>query len=119
MSDSSDSGRKRRKFPTNVRRENRHDPNPYMPQTVIYPSGDVKEAVEGVTREESKEGFSASFDLPFPYEEGDVVDVRVGYERVWAKIMWTMEIMEKKAMAGFQRHPRELQSGEAPDKPGE
>lgn len=106
MSDKEDQPkRKRRQFPSNIRGTDRHQPNTYMPETVIYPGDENGETITGVTREESEEGFSASFDPPFPYEEGDIVDVRVGYQRSWAKIVWTMKIMDKKILAGFKLHP--------------
>lgn len=97
--------RKRRQLPSNIRSASRHKPNTYMPETVIYPGDEDGETITGVTREESDEGFSASFDPPFPYEEGDIVDVRVGYQRTWAEIVWTMDIMDKKILAGFKLHP--------------
>lgn len=99
--------KKRRKVPTNIRHEQRHKPYKYMPETFIYPEDGDEEPIEGVTREESKGGFSASFDMPFPYEEGDIVDVRVGYQRAWAEVVWTINVLDKKVLAGFRLHPKQ------------
>jgi len=103
--DDSEGHRKRRQIPSNIRRENRHSPNRYMPTTVIFPRDSDEDPIEGVTREESDHGFSASFDVAFPYEEGDIVDVRVGFQRAWAEVKWTINVMDKKTLAGFQLHP--------------
>jgi len=71
-----------------------------MPQTYLFLSDDQE--IVGVTREESEHGFSASFDYPLPLEEGDIVDARVGYRRIWVEVIWKRNIMEKKTIAGFR-----------------
>ncbi|MFB6357055.1 MAG: hypothetical protein ABEJ65_11140 [bacterium] len=88
------------------REERRYGPYTYQPETIIEPDAPTEEQIHGVTRNESEHGFSATFDSPFPHEEGDVLDVRVGFRRTWAEVKWTRKVMEEKVIVGFHTHPR-------------
>lgn len=103
--DDRDQPHRKRRIPSNVRGEVRGEPHRYLPETLIYPRTKDGEPIRGITREESNSGFSATFDSPFPYDTGDIVDVRVGFRRAWAEVMWTMDVLDTKTIVGFRLHP--------------
>lgn len=90
------------------RREERGEPYEYLPHVVVNPSGDPEVRITGFVRNESRNGFSAQFNVDFPYEPGDVLDVRVGYQRAWAQVVWVKPLMEDLCVAGFRLHPPEF-----------
>lgn len=88
------------------RREAREKPYPYLPHVVINPDGDPR--ITGFVRNVSKRGFSAEFEEGFPYSAGDVLDVRVGYQRAWAQVVWVETVFDSIIVAGFELHPEEF-----------
>ncbi len=90
------------------REEQRHHPYEYLPHVEIYETGRSSgDRLTGIVRNESQGGFSAQFDY-FPYDEGDVLDVRVGYQRAWAKVAWVQRLRADLIVAGFHLHPEEF-----------
>lgn len=93
----------------NRRRERRHAPYDYLPYVEIFGEPDQPgEHLTGFVRNESRNGFSAQFNQPFPYEEGDVLDLRVGYQRAWARVAWVEGLTDELSVVGFQLHPEEF-----------
>lgn len=90
------------------RSEPRREPYRYLPHVVINPSGDSEERLTGFVRNESRRGFSAQFQEGFPYETGDILDVRVGYRRAWAQVAWVKPLLNDLVVAGFRLHPSEF-----------
>jgi hypothetical protein len=91
------------------RRHPRHEPYPYLPHVEIL--GDTARSLPrkvGFVRNESKSGFSAQFNESFPYEEGDILDVRVSYQRAWARVVWIQQVNEDLYVVGFRLHPEEF-----------
>lgn len=103
MSDSGDDPN-----PEDARGEKRREPYEYLPHVVINPSRDPEERTTGFVRDESRNGFSAQFNGEFPYEHGDILDVRVGYQRAWAQVVWVKTLMDNLYMVGFRLHPSEF-----------
>lgn len=91
---------------THFRKEPRHSPYPYLPHVIIHPDKRSEKRITGTVRNESKNGFSALFGDGFPYEEGDILDVRVGFQRAWAKIIWVKKLTDELYVAGFRLHPK-------------
>lgn len=88
------------------RRESRDQPYPYLPHVVIDPDSDSR--LTGFVRNVSRKGFSAEFETEFPYTVGDVLDVRVGYQRAWAEVVWKEEVFGSITVAGFELHPEKF-----------
>lgn len=103
MSDSEDDPESR-----DARTEKRRGPYEYLPHVVINPSGPPEERTTGFVRNESRHGFSAQFDGVFPYENGDILDVRVGYQRAWAQVVWVKTLMSDLYVVGFRLHPSQF-----------
>jgi hypothetical protein len=91
----------------NRRREHRKSPYFYDPYVVINPESPPKKIV-GYVRNESRNGFSAQFNRDFPYRNGDIVDVRVGYQRAWAEVVWIEKLLNDLCVVGFRMHPEEF-----------
>jgi hypothetical protein len=87
------------------RREDRDSPYPYLPHVIIQP--DDERDVTGFIRNVSKKGFSAQFEQGFPYVEGDVLDVQVGFQRAWARVVWVEHVLENIDVVGFELHPED------------
>lgn len=88
------------------RREPREKPYPYLPHVIVNPEGDQR--IAGFVRNVSRKGFSAEFEEGFPFAEGDVLDVRVGYQRAWAKVVWVETVFGSIKVVGFELHPEEF-----------
>lgn len=91
----------------NRRREYRKSPYFYDPHVVVNPETPTKKIV-GYVRNESRNGFSAQFNQDFPYRTGDIVDVRVGYQRAWAEVVWIEQLLNDLFVVGFRMHPDEF-----------
>lgn len=90
------------------RSETRQHPYKYYPYVVIYPDRNEQNQVKGYLRNESKNGFSAEFEVEFPFVEDDVVDCKVGFQRAWARIVWIEKILSELYVVGFELHPEEF-----------
>lgn len=88
------------------RRDPRKEPYPYYPYVNIDPDGDIE--LVGFVRNISQGGFSAEFEEGFPFSEGDVLDVRVGYQRAWARVVWIEKVVDSIEVVGFELHPDEF-----------
>jgi hypothetical protein len=93
------------KKPEDERDEERFEPDPLLPDTIINPDGPGEEKMRGITKDWSNHGFSAAFKPPFPYEEGDIIDARCGFRRARAKVVWKRSIMDKEVLVGFKMPP--------------
>lgn len=92
-------------FLSEQRREPRQEPYPYLPHVIVNPDGD--ERITGFVRNVSRNGFSAEFEEGFPFSRGDVLDVRVGYQRAWAKVVWIETVFGAIKVVGFKLHPED------------
>ncbi|MFB6344759.1 MAG: PilZ domain-containing protein [bacterium] len=101
---------------SNERTEPRKKPYPYLPYVNVEPNRSP--SVTGFIRNVSRNGFSADFEDGFPYVKGDVLDVRVGYQRAWARVVWVKTVYDTTKIVGFEMHPADFLDSALPDREG-